>query len=419
MIRWVRWGVCGLVVLAPLPFASVRPWAVLTIELSAALLLTLAVASAPPGRDVLNRPFRIAVGIWLVSAAAQVSSLGFARPDGQLAPTIVDALIRNAGLAALAASTAIAFDTASARMTLMYAFAGSALFQAIYGSFEYLSGRQQIFAFPKRFYLDSATGTFINRNHFALLCVIGLIAILASLPLAARAPKRGNGGAAWTGVVRVASWTAATIIAAAVLMSFSRAGLLLAFIGAVLAVVINRSAKSSVAYGLGIATALLLILIAWDASRLPAERFWATPQDESRVTDRTVVWHSALGSWPSATFVGSGLGTFEAVYAAIQPASVHSRWDHAHNDWLQMYLEGGLIGLAGAAGILLLVLASCWRRKTEPPFAFCLVAIAVASAQAFVDFPTRIPALAVWISVLLGLSLTPSNVGSSHHRFGN
>ena len=40
-------------------------------------------------------------------------------------------------------------------------------FEAVYGLVQYLSGWQRIFVYAKKYNLEEATGTYINRNHFA------------------------------------------------------------------------------------------------------------------------------------------------------------------------------------------------------------------------------------------------------------
>ena len=40
-------------------------------------------------------------------------------------------------------------------------------FEAFYGMVQYLAGWQQIFTYVKKFDLEEATGTYINRNHYA------------------------------------------------------------------------------------------------------------------------------------------------------------------------------------------------------------------------------------------------------------
>ncbi|MBZ0271412.1 hypothetical protein K8I61_05210, partial [bacterium] len=50
--------------------------------------------------------------------------------------------------------------------------------EALYGLIEWMSGHQHIFAWAKTSYTDVATGTFVNRNHYAayLAMALGLVA---------------------------------------------------------------------------------------------------------------------------------------------------------------------------------------------------------------------------------------------------
>ena len=42
-----------------------------------------------------------------------------------------------------------------------------AVFESFYGMIEFFGGTNRIFGFKNIYYSGSATGTFINRNHFA------------------------------------------------------------------------------------------------------------------------------------------------------------------------------------------------------------------------------------------------------------
>jgi len=55
----------------------------------------------------------------------------------------------------------------NAKKRLVYALIALGAFEAFYGLVQYLTGWQQIFAYVKKYYLEDATGTYINRNHFA------------------------------------------------------------------------------------------------------------------------------------------------------------------------------------------------------------------------------------------------------------
>src|SRR5882757_11460542 len=54
-----------------------------------------------------------------------------------------------------------------AKKRLVFALVSLAVFEALYGLIQYLTGWQQIFTYVKKNYLEEATGTYINRNHFA------------------------------------------------------------------------------------------------------------------------------------------------------------------------------------------------------------------------------------------------------------
>ena len=71
------------------------------------------------------------------------------------------------------------------RMLLVRSLVLSGCAQALYGLGEYVSGRQQIFGYVKKHYTEAATGTFINRNHFAgyLELVIPMAIALAVIML--------------------------------------------------------------------------------------------------------------------------------------------------------------------------------------------------------------------------------------------
>jgi O-antigen ligase len=107
--------------------------------------------------------------------------------------------------------------------------------------------------------------------------------------------------------------------------------------------------------------------------------------------------------------LGSGLGTFEHVFPAYQPADLGGTWDRAHNDYLQLFCDGGLIGAALAAGF-----AACWlrpvlRAATAGPgprrgaAAGVLAAAVALAAHSTGDFCLQIPGNGFLLAALLGL----------------
>src|SRR5438552_15191249 len=69
----------------------------------------------------------------------------------------------------------------NAKRRLVFAIVSLGVFEALYGLIHYLTGWQQIFTYVKKYYLEEATGTYINRNHFAgfLEMILPFVIVLA------------------------------------------------------------------------------------------------------------------------------------------------------------------------------------------------------------------------------------------------
>ena len=194
---FLRWGLAGLIVLAPLPFGSVQPLPVLLIELVAAVLGAVGVWILV--RERPSFPPRVKIAFWAVAGIVALGVLqAVPLPAGVvrvLAPPVAeareavaavlpelrmtwfplslspadtwDAVARFVAYALIGVATLAAVRRSRDFLFLGMAFAAAGVFQATYGAAEFLSGRQQIFGYVKKYYLESATGTFINRNHYA------------------------------------------------------------------------------------------------------------------------------------------------------------------------------------------------------------------------------------------------------------
>jgi exopolysaccharide production protein ExoQ len=114
---------------------------------------------------------------------------------------------------------------------------------------------------------------------------------------------------------------------------------------------------------------------------------------------------------------GSGIGSFRPVFFAAERLEVvdPSLPVRAHNDYLELALEGGIFGLLvlGCAAIWLGRMAlGAWRRRddaTRPQIIFALAVFVVVALHSIVDYPLRSMALACLAGVGAGLlSAAPS-----------
>jgi O-antigen ligase len=109
---------------------------------------------------------------------------------------------------------------------------------------------------------------------------------------------------------------------------------------------------------------------------------------------------------------GFGGGSFEVVFPSVHqlPVAIDRVWDKAHNTYLTLWVELGL--LAGTVMLVLLGLLA-WRllralRRTPArwlPLSTALGALMVAASHSLVDFSLEIQAVAFWFVALLAIGV--------------
>lgn len=421
----VTLGLCSLTVaLAPL-FRGGNRWVPLTVlEWLALLLLLWLVWQTQAGRlqwQGLGQGWRRWALLGLLASPVLMAAVQLMPMPGEDGWRPLSAVPDATWASALAALPVLALMLAAlvlparALVDLAYLWLAAALVQALLGLAQ-LSGAQALWfgMSPPQ----GSVGSFGNRNHFASF-------LLMSLPLfiwAIRRKRSGRHGSSdskafWLGLVSL------FLVLMALLASLSRAG---QTIGALLTVASAwlfwrpRAVESGWQRWAWTGAPMLLLLalgvggLDWlsrfDAVKLASE---ATV----RAQNRNAAFEAALAYLPW----GAGLGSFAAVFPPFQPESITSWVDHAHNDYAQWLVEGGLIallamGLGVALGARrLMELArgdkETGRRRSNDlaPDARMVMACGLGLAgvllHAWVDFPLRIPANAMLAGFLAGVFL--------------
>jgi O-antigen ligase len=225
-----------------------------------------------------------------------------------------------------------------------------------------------------RFFEDTnpteAVGFFANRNHFAALiyCMMMLtVGWIVYEVAAVQSQRSGLQGSARFDIpsilALIGSITALVILFAGEFMARSRAGLGLTML-ALLAIAALGYTSRLAGFGASLnkllfaAVALVLIFSLQFSLYRVFERVPDTLRD-----DRPVIARTTIEAAKAYTPFGSGVGTFVPVYAMFErPEDVSDTYvNHAHNDLLELWLEGGVFGLA-LLGIFVIWLA---RRSTQ------------------------------------------------------
>jgi putative inorganic carbon (hco3(-)) transporter len=196
--------------------------------------------------------------------------------------------------------------------------------------------------------------------------------------LALMAWGRGQRGWPWA-----LAWSAlAAVIAAGLLASWSRGAWLGALAG--LAVVgIARSRRAALLAGAaGVTLALLLLAGSLSPAWVPepvAARLRDVPayfgggdilaqevnDDNFAVVERLAHWAAALRMFERAPWLGVGAGNYAAVYSQVRLPRWEEPLGHAHNIYLNVLAESGLIGLAAFAALWVSVFVHVWRGRRQ------------------------------------------------------
>lgn len=237
-----------------------------------------------------------------------------------------------------------------AKQTAKIAFIAMGVCGALLGSFQLLSLQNHSLLYPEATNIGMLTGFFANRNSAAVFFVCCLL-LLVSFDFQRISVFKLMGGL-----------SAGAVLVVGVILTQSRTGLILLGPPVILLglrfialrsaerdtlSIGNRSGRMVAAGFLGCAA--LIVAISGLSDNLFESRLGTVLARFDTTTDeRSAIWEDALVSaqryWP----VGSGMGTFDEVFQideSLENVSTR-RAGRAHNDYLEIAIEAGFVGLA-------------------------------------------------------------------------
>lgn len=270
----------------------------------------------------------------------------------------------------------------------------------------------------------SATGFFSNRNNFAmLLCVAIPLTWAMTQKLVRMRAVSPTAALAGGGVMML-------IIFMGLAASNSRSGILLGMLALALSTLMAAYAAPSTGRTSRRTKRARYALLAILGGAFVIGQFGmagilriieSDPLSDYRSEIRQVTIRSAADYFP----VGSGFGTFRPVYEMHEtPATMISAFvNHAHNDWLELWLEGGVPAAALMACFLALLgtqTARVWNPRGAYvefilPRAASVVAL-VLLLHSLVEFPLRMPALACVFAAMMAILVAPAPRRLHNHR---
>ncbi|MGB7293185.1 MAG: O-antigen ligase family protein [Thermodesulfobacteriota bacterium] len=289
------------------------------------------------------------------------------------------------------------------------------VFEAAYGIYQYLLGGGGGAA--TRF----ASGTFVNRDHFAGFLEMTIpLALGYVLYLGGWHDKRGKSFfrnlVSSHGLQRqILILFMLALMLLVILFSGSRMGIFSTLLSlAFFYLVYSGVRKSTARKGWMIVFVLAVALIYgfWIGLYPVFERFLSL---EGALPGRILVWRDMLSIIQDFPLFGAGFGTFGYVYPLYKESmKAPIVYSYAHNDYLQLITETGFLGFFSLITALIVFLISRLRNlgqysNKENQFRFflglgALSGIVSLVVHSFADFNLHIPSNGLYLAFLIGFT---------------
>ena len=438
-----------IVALGTLAFGAVYPWGFIPL-LGAAAAIGVAGLSRTGLRSEL-RP--LAMALFAVCAAGTVQLLPM--PSAMLAaispaaPAVLSAydlaFTGNGGWASLSIrppSTAVAvvalialslyllglpglLGTRAVR-TIPGALAVFAVPLALYGIYTREHGNGLIYGFwqPQDGGGGNQFGPFINRNHFGGWMLMTLGVLIGSLFGRFEGALRASGAKPPRTLAWFSSWHANSLLlkvaavilgAISIFWALSRSSIIsLAAAVMFFGWLASRRRRLGTARRRFAMVSLGAALVAGIAWRGP-DRVLAWFQDERNLLSRFDAWRDAIDVFRAFPLFGTGLNTFGDAMLFYQKRNPGFHMAQAHNDYLQLAAEGGLLVVVPAVVAAVLLAKAIGRNLRaaraesrgywiRAGAAVGLVAVAI---QEVFEFSLQIPVNALLFATLAAVALAP------------
>jgi len=363
----------GVLIIVPtIPFGSLRQVQVGVMNVGATEALVVLVLAAWLMRMIVQREIRIrwpplALPLAILLGVLILSSLGATSLQHS-----AKEVFRWLEVFALYVMVANEMDGRWIR-ALVFVVLGTGALVALQGIYQFWFqvGPEEFVLFGR---FMRAYGTFEQPNPYAgylgltLPLAVGLIAA-GVVPVGDRIPGRWIVWAGGSGVLMLA----------ALIMSWSR-GAWLGFAAAVAAMFLAVVARSGRAAVLAVVFAVLIVylFLAGGLALVPpsiAQRFSdflpyvgvgdvrgvEITDANFAVLERMAHWQSALDMWRDRPWLGVGIGNYEPVYARYALPLWPYALGHAHNYYLNMAAEAGVLGLMAYLVLWGAALVGAWR----------------------------------------------------------
>jgi O-antigen ligase len=406
-LRWVLiLGLCAFLIFGVLAFGAVDEWSTFAFEVGMALLFLVWAAEKIASRKIelsknpLYLPASLFFGLILAQLALHRSAYGYV--------TRYEALqYVSYGIVLLIGAESVREEGARKVFALVMIAFGA--FYAFFALAQELTPNGKIFWVHSPQFHGSIYGSYVNHDHYA-----GLMEMLVPMPFVLSMGHVLRGGK------RVLVGFCTVLMASTIFFSGSRGGMLAFVVEVVLFAGLTLGSRRGPRIALGSISVCIFILVLLI--------FLGKGEVLGRLGDlspgiRLDITKDGLRMFFHRPVLGWGLGTFPTVYSSYRSFYTNLFVNEAHNDYVQLLVETGLLGFALMLWFLVRLyqhgLPTSRRWEFQWDAAVSLAALLGCTGilfHSFVDFNLQIPANAALFYVLCGLAASKLLPESSKRR---
>jgi O-antigen ligase len=409
------YGTFGLLMFGPVAFGAVEPWSIFLLETGSVVLglLWLAKQWTNGEIDVLWNPLFLPMSAFGLLIVVQLL-LG---KTAYRHDSIAGAMLYFAyGLLCFLATQSLVRASQARKIAVVLAVYGCAL--AALALVQGIAPNGKLLWIRQPRMGGWIYGSYVNHNHYA-----GLMELLVPIPLVLALSHLVHEKE------RTAAGVAAAIMVGTIFLSGSRGGMIAIFVElAVLAVVLLRQKKSSYRIALaGAAFAIVLLsMLVWVGGKDLSGRV-SSISTEARTEIsggmRLSIDRDAIQMFRQKPVLGWGLGTFPVVHPEFRSFYTNFFVNEAHNDYLQLLAEMGLLGFGLMVWFLIVLYRRAVRKignwTTDVSSAVtlaCTLGFTGILVHSLFDFNLQIPANAAIFYVFCSIAAGPALLQRSRQR---
>jgi O-antigen ligase len=396
------YAIFGLLLFGPLAFGAVEPWSIFVLEAGSAVLFLMWIGKkvlldgqTQTAMKVRWNPLFLPMAVFAALIAAQLAFRMTAYPHDTASLALQ--YFAYALLCFLAGQTLLRGPQARS-VALIFSIYGAAL--AGFALLQGISSNGKLYWMRQPRSGGWIYGPYVNHNHYA-----GLMEMLVPIPLIVAltrlAPPK----------VRAVAAATAAVMVGTIFLSGSRGGMLAIFAELIIlaALLVRQKRSLRTAIGIGVFLALVVGLLVWIGGGELSKRIATAGPGHSELSSdiRTYINRDGLRMFLKKPLLGWGLGTFPIVYPEFRTFYTNFFVNEAHNDYLQLLVEMGVLGFATMVWFVVTLYIRAFKKIKNWPTEIsgavtlaCVLGLSGILVHSAVDFNLQIPANAALFYVL-------------------